>query len=254
MYFLIYLVVFTAASLFLLHLFLRAYFGLATAIWIWVEYIWCILSFVALFLAVIQVKDKTDAIQADLYKSQIAKMWENVLDTGKVIQAHLTPDVKAALLKEHPSIDSSGLASISRLKRYEERIPRYDDLKNFFWNSGSHLFCNAMFGEGVSVTEQRAIISTFKFSMNPSEHFWIEAAQECADARELTDKSAYVFEYEHQRAQLQLAYSLSFYWSFFLAFGLALKLTKTTSDFVALKRKAVQEQAAASVSAAQQNG
>jgi hypothetical protein len=177
-------------------------------------------------------------------------MWENVVDTGKVIQTHFTPEVKAALLNEHRSIDSSGLASISRLKRSEEKMPPYDDLRYFYWRRGPLLFCKAMFGEETSVIEQRAIISTFKFSMSPSEHFWVEAAQECADARELTDKSAYVFDYERQRAGLQLAYGLSFYWSFFLAFGLALKLTKTTSDFVALKRKkTVPDQPVASVSA-----
>ncbi|WP_316395233.1 hypothetical protein [Bradyrhizobium sp. 33ap4] len=248
----IYLVVFTAASLLLLHLLLRAHFGSPTSIWIWVEYIWCVLSFVALFLANIQIKDKTDAIQADLYKSQIEKMWDNVVETGKVILGDLTPEVKAALLKEHPSIDSSGLASISRLKRSEEKIPPYDDLRHFYWRRGPLLFCKAMFGEEMSVTEQRSIISTFKFSMSPSEHFWIEAAQECADAKELTDKSTYVFQYERQRADLQPAYSLSFYWSFFLAFGLALKLTKTTSDYVALRRKKiVQEQPVATVSAPQ---
>lgn len=98
-----------------------------------------------------------------------------------------------------------------------------------------------MFGEDMNVAEQRGIISTFKFSMSPSEHFWIEAAQECADARELSDKSVYLVGYESQKSGMQIAYSVSYFWSFFLAFGLALKLTKTTSDFAALRKRKVAE-------------
>ncbi|GAB1717455.1 MAG: hypothetical protein NTAFB05_24970 [Nitrobacter sp.] len=94
MLFTVYLVVFTLASLSLLHLVLRPYFGLSASVWIWVEYIWCALSFIALFLANIQIKDKTEALEADLYKPQIAKMWENIVATGNVIQGHLTPEVK----------------------------------------------------------------------------------------------------------------------------------------------------------------
>ncbi|WP_316192538.1 MULTISPECIES: hypothetical protein [unclassified Bradyrhizobium] len=176
-------------------------------------------------------------------------MWDNVVETGNVIQGHLTPEVRVALLREHPSIDASELVRIGRLKQFHEKMPAYIDLQQFYWRGGPFLFCKAMFGEDMTVAEQRAIISTFKFSMSPSEHFWIEAAQECADARELSDKSAYLVGNESQKSEMQAVYSVSYFWSFFLAFGLALKLTKTTSDLVALrKRKAAASTVSASPS------
>jgi hypothetical protein len=141
------------------------------------------------------------------------------------------------LLKEHPKININGaIFDLSKLKRFESEMPSYRELRNFYWR-GPLLFCEAMFGEEMDVDELRRIISTFTFSMNSAESFWIESAQVCADSFDLTTEATQVADYDDRRWEVAAVYSLSYFWSYFLAFGLALKVTKTTSDFIALRRR-----------------
>jgi hypothetical protein len=81
----LYLVIFTVASLLVLHFALKKYYGLSSLIWSWVEYVWCTLSFIALFLANIQIKDKTESIQIDLYREEVQRLWKDIVKTGDAI-------------------------------------------------------------------------------------------------------------------------------------------------------------------------
>jgi hypothetical protein len=236
MFFLASWVAFTAICLLASHLALRAHYGSGERLWLWIEYIWCGLSLIALCLAAIQLNDKSDAIALARYRIAFNSTWSSVRSVAtSILRDSDDPLLLSKVRAQYPIVAPSADKLPSSMKRISGRDREPIIEAHYTDFAGS--FCSLIFGKNFNIATIRREARSYD-SEEPSdaESVYISYLRYCAGVYDLAEISHNIKTLENDSRAREPIYNIAYLWSYLLSLGISLKFTKTTSDLRAWSR------------------